>query len=464
MNVLPGMIVVAACAGLLPGAGAAALGATAPIPPAAPGSQARPSSPAAGAPEAALPDAGSFAQPTLPRADLLHQLLAQAPSLAEARALRDAAGARGDALRAGSQEFTAQAQLQQRRVDEAPDNGRYAEWQLQLNRPLRLPAQARADRALADALAAQAREAQRTARRELLDQLLRAWFDTQLADADAELARASAQALDRQAGVVQRREQLGDASRLEYDLVRAERARADAAALQAQGRASSQRAALLARWPLLAADPGLRGDPGSAVELLDAPADDAALRQRVLEHSATLALARSAVRQAQAQADQARAARTPQPTVGAYLGSDRGGRERIVGLQLQIPIGGAARAAGERAALADLDAAQWRLQELRMRVLEQAQSLSAQARAQARAAQALMLAAASQQAALARTQRAWELGEAGVADWLLARRNALDTRMQAVQARFDAARMNALLRLQEGLMDEASAEAPAARP
>ena len=184
----------------------------------------------------------------------------------------------------------------------------------------------------------------------------------------------------------------------------------------------------------------------------------------MLEHSATLAQARSAVRQAQAQADQARAARTPQPTVGAYLGSDRGGRERIVGLQLQVPLGGAARAAGERAALAELDAAQWRLQELRMRVLEQAQSLSAQARAQARAAQALMQAAQSQQAALARTQRAWELGEAGAADWLLARRNALDMRMQALQARFDAARMNTLLRLQEGLLDEDGAGAPAPRP
>ncbi len=462
MKALPGMVIAVACAGLLPCVAAAAPTAAptaAPITPAMPSAQARPSSSDSGA-----PDAWALAQPTLPRADLLRDLLAQAPSLAEARALRDAAGARGDALRVGSQEFTAQAQLQQRRVDEPPDNGRYTEWQLQLNRPLRLPAQARADRELADALAAQARDAQRIARRELLDQLLRAWFDTQLADADARLASASAQALDRQAGMVRRRQQLGDASRLEFDLVHAEQARADAAALQAQGRASSQRAALLARWPLLASDPGLRGDPDSAAGLLDAPADGEALRERVLEHSATLAQARSAVAQAQAQADQARAARTPQPTVGAYLGSDRGGRERIVGLQLQIPIGGAARAAGERASLADLEAAQWRLQELRMRVLEQAQSLSAQARAQARAAQALMQAEQSQQAALARTQRAWELGEAGAADWLLAWRNALDTRMQALQARFDAARMNALLRLQEGRMDEPGADAPAPRP
>ena len=177
-----------------------------------------------------------------------------------------------------------------------------------------------------------------------------------------------------------------------------------------------------------------------------------------------LAQARGAVRQAEAQAEQARAARTPQPTVGAYLGSDRGGRERIVGLQLQIPIGGAARAAGERAALAELEAARWRLQEQRMRVLEQARSLLAQAQSQAGASQALMLAAQRQQAALARTQRAWELGEAGASEWLLARRSALDVQMQALQARFDAARVTALLLLHEGLMDEAPGQAGAARP
>ncbi|MDE2480210.1 MAG: TolC family protein [Betaproteobacteria bacterium] len=452
MKFLLGLALAAACLDALPGATAA------PLPPAS-----APASSSASAP-AAMAQLQDLAQPTLPRAGLLRALLAQAPSLAEARALRDAADARGDALRIGPQEFTAQAQVQQRRVDEAPDNGRYTEWQLQLNRPLRLPSQARADRDLAEATSTQARNLLFSSRREWLDQLLRAWFDAQLADADARLARASAQALDRQAGMVNRRQQLGDASRLELDLVNAEQARADAAALLAEGRAASQRAALQARWPLLAADPGLQGDPASARELRATPEDTEALRESLLQHSTVLAQARGAVRQAEAQAEQARAARTPQPTVGAYLGSDRGGRERIVGLQLQIPIGGAARAAGERAALAELEAARWRLQEQRMRVLEQARSLLAQAQSQAGASQALMLAAQRQQAALARTQRAWELGEAGASEWLLARRNALDVQMQALQARFDAARVTALLLLHEGLMDEAPGQAGAARP
>ena len=396
-----------------------------------------------------------LAAPTLPRMGLLRALLEQAPSLAEARALQGAAGAQGDALRAGPQEFTAQAQVQQRRVDEPPDNGNYAEWQLLLSRPLRLPSQSRADAKAADAVQQAARSAADVARRELLGQVLQAWFDTQLAQAETRLAQAQAQALDAQTQAVRKRLARGDASQLELDQMQAEQARADAALLLARGRLDSQRAALQARWPLLAADPELHGDPASGASLRPPSLDDARLRQRVLEHSATLAQARSALLQAQARAEQASAQRTPQPTVGAYVGSDRGGRERIIGLQFQMPFGGPAREAQERAALAERDAAQWRVQDTRTRVLEQAERLRLQASSQADAARSLGEAARAQAQAATRMLRAWQLGEAGVAQWLLARRNALDVETQALQARFEAARSAALLRLHAGLLSVA---------
>ncbi len=401
---------------------------------------------------AALPLPQHGPLPTLPRPALLGALLAHAPTLAEARALQHAAGAQGDALRAGSQEFSAQAQLQQRRVDEPPDNGRYAEWQILLSRPLRLPSQARADARLAGALQDSAQSAAAAARRNLLEQLLQAWFDAQLAQAETGLAAAQAGALDAQTLGVRKRLARGDASQLELDQMLAEQARLAAALLLARGRLDSLRAALQARWPMLAADARLRGDPASAALLTPPALDDAQLRQRLLRHSAGLALARRALAQAQARADQASAQRTPQPTVGAYVGSDRGGRERIVGLQFQMPFGGPARAAHQRAALAELDAAQWRLQAARAQVLEQGERLRLQAQAQAQAARALEAAAAAQRQAAARTLRAWQLGETGVSQWLLARRTALDVERQALQARFEAARSAALLRLRAGLL------------
>lgn len=444
----PALAARAACAAAC---AAAWLGAAA-VAPAAPLPGAHPASAPAVAP---LPPLRELPAPTLPRAGLLQALLAQAPSLAEARAMQGAAGAQGDALRAGPQEFTAQAQLQQRRVDEPPDNGRYGEWQLLLSRPLRLPSQARADAHAADAGQQAARSSAQVARRDLLDQLLQAWFDTQLAQAQERLAQAQARGLDAETAAVRKRLAQGDASQLELDQIQAEQARADAALLLARGRLDSQRAALQARWPLLAADPELHGDPDSAASLQAPALGDARLRQQVLDHSAALAQARSALQQAQARAEQASAQRTPQPTVGAYLGSDRGGRERIVGLQFQMPFGGPAREAQERAALAERDAAQWRVQDTQARVLEQAERLRLQASAQAEAAGSLRDAARAQAQAAARMLRAWQLGEAGVAQWLLARRNALDVESQALQARFDAARSAALLRLQAGLLSVA---------
>ena len=414
---------------------------------------------AASAPQA--PALRELAAPSLPRRALLQSLLSQAPSLARARALEQAARAQGDALRAGSQEFTAQAQWQQRRIDQAPDAGDYSEWQLLLSRPLRLPAQARADSALAGALEQSSRSELASARSQLLAELLRDWLAAQLARADAQLAAAESQALDRETATVIRRERLGDASRLELDQLRAEQSRAAAALLLARGRADSQRAALLARWPVLAADPDLRGQEGSG-RLLRLPAlDPAELRRQVLRNSRQLAQARSALVEAQARAAQAQAARTPQPSVGAYLGSDRGGRERIVGLQLQLPFAGPARRAHEQAALAELQAAQWRLHDLRSQVLQQDDGLYLQARAEADAARALRQAARRQVQAQARMLRAWQLGEVGVAQWLLARRNAMEVERQALQARFDAARSAALLLLHAGLLDIPGAGAPA---
>ncbi len=408
-----------------------------------------------------LPPLRELPAPTLPRGALVQSLLSRAPSLAQARALQQAARAQGDALRAGSQEFTAQAQWQQRRIDQAPDAGDYGEWQLLLSRPLRLPGQARADSALAGALQRSSGSALASARSALLAELLRDWLAAQLGRADAQLAAAESQALDRETSSVSRRERLGDASRLELEQLRAEQARATAALLLARGRADSQRAALLARWPMLVADPELRGEDASTRLLRLPTLDTAGLRRQVLRSSPQLAQARSALREAQARAAQAQAARTPQPSVGAYVGSDRGGRERIIGLQLQLPFAGPARRAHEQAALAELQAAQWRLDDLRSQVLQQAEGLYVQARAEADAARALREAARRQRQAQARMLRAWQLGEVGVAQWLLARRNAVEVERQALQARFDAARSAALLRLHAGLLDIPGAGASA---
>ena len=431
-----------------------------------------PAKPSAQAPESTiaqdmLPQLSALPRPTLPSFAQLDRLLADTPLLHQAQAMRQAALQNGQALRSGTQEFTGQAQVQQRRIDAPPDNGNYAEWQVLINRQIRLPSQAQADNRMADALTTSANAGLIGARQQLLTDVLAAWFAAQRAQAEAALAQQNLGLMQGQVHALQRRKALGDASVLELEQMQAEEARAQSALLLAQGLASSSRAALEARYPALAGDTTLSGQAGSTAQLAlpDQPAD--ALRALVEQNSATLARDRAALQQAQAKAGQATAARTPQPTVGAYVGADRGGRERIIGLQFAMPFGGPARVSTERAALAEVDAAQWRLRDAQALTLAEFQRLWATAQSQAAGAKAMDQAAQVQIQASVRMLRAYQLGEAGISDWLLARRSALDAVRQALQSRFDAAQSAALLKLQAGLLFDASSSAavmPAANP
>ena len=431
-----------------------------------------PAKPSAQAPESTiaqdmLPQLSALPRPTLPSFAQLDRLLADTPLLHEAQAMRQAALQNGQVLRFGTQEFTGQAQVQQRRIDAPPDNGNYAEWQVLINRQIRLPSQAQADNRMADALTTSANAGLIGARQQLLTDVLAAWFAAQRAQAEAALAQQNLGLMQGQVHALQRRKALGDASVLELEQMQAEEARAQSALLLAQGLASSSRAALEARYHALAGDTTLSGQAGSTAQLVlpDQPAD--ALRALVEQNSATLARDRAALQQAQAKAGQATAARTPQPTVGAYVGADRGGRERIIGLQFAMPFGGPARVSTERAALAEVDAAQWRLRDAQALTLAEFQRLWATSQSQAAGAKAMDQAAQVQIQASVRMLRAYQLGEAGISDWLLARRSALDAVRQALQSRFDAAQSAALLKLQAGLLFEASSSAavmPAASP
>ena len=431
-----------------------------------------PAKPSAQAPESTiaqdmLPQLSALPRPTLPSFAQLDRLLADTPLLHEAQAMRQAALQNGQVLRFGTQEFTGQAQVQQRRIDAPPDNGNYAEWQVLINRQIRLPSQAQADNRMADALTTSANAGLIGARQQLLTDVLAAWFAAQRAQAEAALAQQNLGLMQGQVHALQRRKALGDASVLELEQMQAEEARAQSALLLAQGLASSSRAALEARYPALAGDTTLSGQAGSTAQLAlpDQPTD--ALRALVEQNSATLARDRAALQQAQAKAGQATAARTLQPTVGAYVGADRGGRERIIGLQFAMPFGGPARVSTERAALAEVDAAQWRLRDAQALTLAEFQRLWATAQSQAAGAKAMDQAAQVQIQASVRMLRAYQLGEAGISDWLLARRSALDAVRQALQSRFDAAQSAALLKLQAGLLFDASSSAavmPAANP
>jgi outer membrane protein TolC len=398
---------------------------------------------AAGAAEATLPALDALPQPTLPPAALVAQARSDVAAVRQADATLQAAQAERRALVAGSEEFELQLQGQRRRVGDGADAGRYNEWQVQLSRPLRWPQQARADAEVGAGGVALAAAGVSAASRSSAERLLQLWFDAGRTDALAALARRAADVLLQQQQALARRVELGDASRLELDQLGAEAAREQAQATLAAGRADAARRVLLARYPAAELS---AGEPLVTSGAPDALAADA------LARSAALALARAARQQAAALAAQADAMRRPQPTLGVYTASERGGAERLAGVQLSLPLGGAARAARADARAADAMAAQWRARDVEQAARAELQSRAAQADALARGARQLEQVDAAQRQADARLQRAYALGEASLTDALVQRRELLRTLADALAARYDAAQADAMLQLDAGVL------------
>ncbi len=392
---------------------------------------------------APLPPLAALPQPSLPPRRIAADALGDAAAVRQADATRRAALAEQRALRAGSQEFELQLQAQQRRVGSGADSGRYDEWHVQLGRPLRWPDQARADRAVGASTVALADAGVASAARDSAALLLQLWFDAGRTRALATLARRAAAVSEAQRAALARRVELGDASQLELDQIAAEAAREQAQATLADGRAAAARSALLARFPAVAQASGEPLAPGAAPRSLAADA---------MRHSSAVEFASAARQQAAALAAQADTMRRPQPTLGVYVGSERGGAERIAGVQLSFPFGGPARAARADARAADAQAAQWRARDTEQAVLGALQARAAQVRALTLGARQLALVDSAQQRADARMQRAYALGEASLADALAQRRQWLLTLGEALAARYDAAYADAALRLDAGVL------------
>ena len=162
-------------------------------------------------------------------------------------------------------------------------------------------------------------------------------------------------------------------------------------------------------------------------------------------------------------AERARANRTPDPTVGVRMMSERGGTERVIGVVLTVPFGTDYRSAMAATESANAAAAEAEALGVR-RAVEQSAWVAAQAAESKRTQwQSFAQALAAQTTASNRTRRAWELGEAPLAEYLLTLRNLRQTRLGEAQARIDALQASALVRIDAHALwhsKEAHADAP----
>ncbi|MBK0113425.1 MULTISPECIES: TolC family protein [unclassified Delftia] len=388
------------------------------------------------------------AQSHLPPEAAVREAVACSPAVQAADAAQRGAAARAQALRAGPHETVVRASGQRRWVHDGSGQ-RFAEGQIAIERPLRLGGKAESDAQLAEATQAASRVAAQDVRHEAARQLLALRFAAQRAGQAQQTARDNADAAAELARVTERRLRAGDAARLDAELAAAEHARMQAALATAQAAHHAAQADLQARFPGLEAARAKEGE--AAPPLLDLPPlpqqPPAQLRLRYIEHSHEYLLAQAEETLALRQARRADLERRPDPTVGVFATSERGGSERIAGVSLSVPLGSVHRQAQADQALADADAALSRRLAAERRLGAEFDVLWSLLAGKRAAAQAQARAATLQQGAADRALRAYRAGESGLTELLAVRRTLAEALLAERLARSEALEGDSRLRL-----------------
>jgi outer membrane protein TolC len=363
--------------------------------------------------------------PGLLPTEIAYPLLEQDPRVAAARAGLHVALQEAGILDKSPYEWTARASGQQRKLDNGP---RYNEWNVGIERAIRLSGKAAADRKLGKASieASQARYGE--ALHESARELMALWVDWLVAERARELAESSVQSMRASLDTVDKRVRAGDASKLEMSIARAELAEQRRLDNDAKTQATTAWARLSTRYP------GVQRQVMALPAPLLIGEDAAAWRDRILAQSDELKVIQAQMQMAQAHAERARADKIPDPTLGGYTASEVGGNERLYGVMLSVPIPGGARDARNAKAIAAVEVSR-REVEFKQRELETAiAGAVATARGAHDSLQITNEGAAAMQENAALMQRAYALGEAELQDLLLARRQATAAMNNALQA------------------------------
>lgn len=378
--------------------------------------------------------AAGDALPWLPPAASAVAVLQNSPLVREKERLRAAETARREQLIAGDYEWRLTLGRDERRsYPEMGKTERFSEFNLALERPIRLFGKGDSDAALGRAVVELAELAHREARhiegRRLLDSWF-AWLKNSLIHEERQKQFEIASQL---ATTSRRRQALGEIAALETVLAEAEEAQARALLIKAKADEESARQQLQLGFPGLPLQISVRSDSvpplqGSCAEWFEA----------ILSSSHELAQARGESQLAQLQAGRAERDRLPDPTLGVALARERGGEERVAGAFISLPLPGKARAAAADAFLARASAANEREAAALQKVKIEAGELCQQAKIAPESWHNSADAAMRMQKSAAMLNRARELGEGSLIEVLSARRLASEATLGARIALIEA--------------------------
>lgn len=369
--------------------------------------------------------------PDLPPQQAVVQALQNYPSVLAAQSGIVAGEAMRDQLEAGRHEFNLTAGAARRRISESGDNQR--DWSLGLERAIRLPRKAELDRALGQQQVALARNSYGDSMHEAGRKLLAGWFTWLRERAQSEQWAQQVAILKQQQDAVSRRVKAGDAAQLEEELSQAALMQAEIALGQARLRSDNAVAGLSRYFPGL---PLLIQSGGSEPQPLS---EDLSYWLNLgLDHNHELMLARAESKIAQLGAQRSDADRIPDPTLGVHYVSERDGGDRITGLSLSIPLPGSARRAASAEAAARADMAAQREALVLRRLEADITTAYNNATAAYAAWQSAKAASGLMQRNADKMARAYTMGEMGLNEVLLARRQDVEARLAAALAQMEA--------------------------
>jgi outer membrane protein TolC len=231
----------------------------------------------------------------------------------------------------GSYEFNLRGGTGQRNV--ASTGEKLKEWDIGLERPLRLLNKVGIDEDIGVASVARAEYALGGARHEAGRTLLRMWFTWQREQAQVTLWQQQADILKQQAQLVEKRVKAGDAPKLELNLAQAAAAQANVPLHQAQLREQLASNDLQRQFPAILLPEKLLPVTPQVVEH-----DFAFWKSRVLEHNHELGIVQQQNLVQQLLAQRSRADQLPDPTVGVRYAKEASGGEKVAGVYVSIPL------------------------------------------------------------------------------------------------------------------------------
>lgn len=386
--------------------------------------------------------AAGLAHAELPVAEQVGAQLKRLPEVQAAEAGLRAREAAAERLGIGPHELTLRLGAQQRRVRDS--GAASVEPQVSLEQAVRWPGKAGQDRRLAEAGLALARLQVADALHESSRALLRDWYALQR---DQALALLWQQQRDSQAALVEtsrKRVQAGDAARSELTGQLAALAQLDASVVQAQAQVDAGLAAWQSRYPLVA-PPGAP-DPAEEPHAPE-PATLAGVRAQLTDADHGVRMALAEAQQARLRAERTAQDERPDPTFGVHWSREQAGRERLVGVSVSLPFGGAGRRADSRQSLAEADASAARAEQARLQRQAEAARQTVHITAAVDTWRAQAAAETQARAALQAAQRGWTLGEYAVGDVHLARRAQAEAAQAALTAKLEALYQQDRLRL-----------------